>query len=175
VIRLPQNRVSRDSNHAEKSLESLDGSVPAPFRPNHYTSADYHRMYLSGELTPTAVAKALLPLIRKDTSPPGKYSSGWHETRVDLVLAAAEASTLRYKNKCPIGPLDGVPTGVKDDYDIEGYRTNYGSANDYTGKPTGGRPFTSWCVEKLEESGVLIMGKLTMPEFGMGKSLDPNW
>lgn len=127
-------------------------------------------MYLTGELTPTSVAKTLLPLIRRDISPPGQYSSGWHETRVDLVMAAAEASTLRYINKCPIGPLDGVPTGVKDDFDIEGYRTNLGSANDYTGKPTDGRCITSWCVRMLEDSGALIMGKLTMPEFGMGKS-----
>jgi Asp-tRNA(Asn)/Glu-tRNA(Gln) amidotransferase A subunit family amidase len=126
-------------------------------------------MYTTGELTPTAVAKALLPLIRKDTVPAGQYSIGWHETRVDFVMAAAEASTLRYQNKCPIGPLDGVPTGIKDDYDIEGYRTNLGSANEYTAKATGGRCITSWCVKALEEQGALIMGKLTMPEFGMGR------
>ena len=87
-------------------------------------------------------------------------------------MAAAEASTLRYKNRCPLGPLDGVPTGVKDDYDIEGYQTNLGSANDYTGQSTEGRCITSWCVKKVEESGALIMGKLTMPEFGMGEHLD---
>lgn len=127
-------------------------------------------MYLTGELTPTAVAHALLPLIRKDTSPPGIYSVGWHETRVDLVMAAAAASTSRYKKKCPIGPLDGVPTGIKDDYDIEGYRTNLGSANEYTPVQIGDRCVTSWCVQKLEESGALILGKLTMPEFGMGQS-----
>ncbi|RDW59188.1 glutamyl-tRNA(Gln) amidotransferase subunit A [Coleophoma crateriformis] len=142
-------------------------SAPESFRPKYYSSADYHQMYLTGELTPTAVAKALLPLIRRDISPAGPFSIGWHDSKVDMVMAAAEASTLRYKKKCPIGPLDGVPTGVKDDYDLEGYRTNLGSANEYTAKPVGGGCITSWCVKKLEESGALILGKLTMPEFGM--------
>jgi Asp-tRNA(Asn)/Glu-tRNA(Gln) amidotransferase A subunit family amidase len=127
-------------------------------------------MYLTGELTPTAVAKALLPLIRRDTSPAGKYSLGWHETRVDLVMGAAAASTLRYKQGKPIGPLDGVPTGIKDDYDLDGYRTNLGSANEYTYKPVEDESITSWCVRGLEESGALILGKLTMPEFGMGET-----
>ncbi len=70
-------------------------------------------MYLSGELTPIAVAHAILPLIRRDTSPPGVHSTAWFSSRVDLILAAAEASTLRYKLQKPLGPLDGVPTAVK--------------------------------------------------------------
>lgn len=152
-----------ESATTKSVLKNLSGS-------KYYSSADYHKLYITGELTPTAVAKALLPLIRKDISPKGQYSIGWHEIRVDMVMAAAEASTLRYKNKCSIGPLDGVPTGVKDDYDIDGYRTNLGSANDYTMHPAGGQSTTSWSVKAVEESGALIMGKLTMPEFGMGKS-----
>ena len=80
----------------------------------YYSAADYRALYISGELTPTAVALAILPLIRKDTSPPGEYSAGWFDSKVDLILAAAEASTCRYKEKRSLGPLDGVPTAVKD-------------------------------------------------------------
>lgn len=79
----------------------------------YYSASDYRELYLSGELTPTAVANAILPLIRRDTSPPGEHSMAWFASRVDLILAAAEASTLRYKEKRPLGPLDGVPTAVK--------------------------------------------------------------
>ena len=139
----------------------------------YYTVADYHRLYLSGELTPTAVAKAILPLIRKDTSPPGQHSIAFFDSKVDLVLAAAEASTLRYKEKRPLGPLDGVPTAIKDEYDIEGYITCLGSKNDYTGKPKDGSSITSWCVKKLEEAGAINVGKLHMHEFGLGSSLLP--
>jgi hypothetical protein len=173
VIPISHQHNGHDTEQTPESADST--SVSTPSKNLYYSSADYHRMYLTGELTPMAVARALLPLIRKDISPPGQYSVGWHETRVDMVLAAAEASTLRYKKKCPIGPLDGVPCGVKDDYDIEGYRTNLGSANDYTEKTINGRNNTSWCVKKVQESGVMIMGKLTMPEFGMGKFPNLNY
>ena len=80
----------------------------------YYSAADYRTLYLKGELTPTAVAEAILPLIRRDLSPPGKHSIAFFDTRVDLVISAAKASTLRYKEKRSLGPLDGVPTAVKD-------------------------------------------------------------
>ena len=114
------------------------------------------------------MAKAILSLIRKDISPKGVHSIAWHDSRADLVISAAEASTLRYKNNCPIGPLDGIPTGVKDDFDMEGYRTTLGSLNDYTSEAIGDQPITSWCVKKLEDAGAIILGKLAMNEFGMG-------
>ena len=136
----------------------------------YYSVADYHALYLSGDLTPTAVAKALLPLIRRDINPPGEYSIVWWENHVDLILANARASTWRYKNKQPIGILDGVPTGVKDEYDVDGYRTCLGSKNDYTPQATPGQSITSWCVKKLEEAGAINLGTLSMNEFGLGNS-----
>ena len=81
----------------------------------YYSVADYHALYMSGELTPTAVVKSILPLIRRDTSPPGEYSVAWFDCHADRVLEAAEASTRRYKAKKPLGVLDGVPTAVKDE------------------------------------------------------------
>lgn len=139
----------------------------------YYSIADYHAMYMSGELTPTAVAKAILPLIRRDTTPPGEHSLAWFDTKVDLVLAAAEASTLRYRRKRPLGIMDGVPTAVKDEYDMDGYRTCLGSANDYTAEGKPGKSITSWCVKQLEEAGAIVLGKLSMHEFGLGKTLLP--
>ena len=135
----------------------------------YYSVADYHALYLSGELTPTAVAKAILPLIRRDVSLPVEYSVAWWDSRVDLILAAAKASTLRYKNNRPIGILDGIPTGIKDEYDVDGYRTCLGSKNDYTPEVAHGQSVTSWCVRKLQEAGIINLGKLSMNEFGLGK------
>ena len=149
------------------------GTLPLDKIPKqkYYSVADYHALYLSGELTPTAVAKAILPLIRRDTSPPGEHSIAWWDSRVDLVLAAAKVSTLRYRNKRPIGILDGIPTGIKDEYDVDGYRTCLGSKNDYTPVVARGQSMTSWCVEKLQEAGAINLGKLSMNEFGLGKHL----
>ncbi|CZT41431.1 probable amidases [Rhynchosporium secalis] len=136
----------------------------------YYSVTDYTAMYLSGELTPLAVARALLPLIRKDTSPPGQYSIGWFDSNVAAIMTAAEASTLRYQKKTPLGPLDGVPTAVKDEYDIEGYTTSLGSLNDYTTDSKPGESITAWCVKKMDEAGAINLGKLHMHEFGLDTS-----
>ncbi|ORY61485.1 amidase signature domain-containing protein [Pseudomassariella vexata] len=136
-----------------------------------YSVADYRSLYLSGELTPLDVVHSILPLIRRDTSPPGEHSMAWFHVNVDLVIRAAEASTLRYKEGRSLGLLDGILTAVKDEYDMEGYITTLGSVNDYTGKifNEDGK-IDAWCVRKLADAGAIIMGKLSMHEFGMDTS-----
>jgi Asp-tRNA(Asn)/Glu-tRNA(Gln) amidotransferase A subunit family amidase len=165
IIPLPEDE------HEEWAEETSDS--PAVDRRTKYPDAkyysveDYRKMYLSGELTPTDVAKSLLPLIQRDMSPAGPHSIAWFETQANLVLTAAEASTLRYQQKCSLGPLDGVPTAVKDEYEIQGYKTNLGSRNDYTGTILEQETSTSWCVRQLEAAGAIILGKLSMHEFGL--------
>ena len=149
--------------------EVLNEPPSFPLARRNYSVADYRALYLSGQLTPLDVVRAILPLVRRDTSPPGEHSMAWFDVKVDLVLKAAEASTLRYKENRPLGPLDGIPTAVKDEYDMEGYITSLGSVNDYTGQGQPNDKLDSWCVRKLEEAGAIIVGKLSMHEFGLGK------
>jgi amidase len=63
---------------------------------------------------------------------------------VDTALAAAQASTERYKNGKPLGPLDGVPVAVKDEVLVKGYKRTLGSKL-YFKK---GVDETAWCVRK---------------------------
>lgn len=145
-------------------------SLPAPTKRRdgeggYYTSADYHALYKSGELTPTAVVEGLLPLIRRDTSPKGEHSVSFIDSKADIIRAAAAASTQRYKTGTPLGPLDGVPVAVKDEVDLEGYKRTLGTTMDWTGKTNE----TSWCVKKWEEAGAVVIGKTTMHELGLGK------
>ena len=134
----------------------------------HYTIEDYRQLYLSGELTPTDVVKVILPLTRKELKGnPSVHSLAFFQSREDLALKAAEESTLRYKEGRSLGPLDGIPTAVKDEYDIEGYSTSLGSANDYTGKIKEDGTITTWTVRKLREAGAIIIGKTSMHEFGL--------
>ncbi len=144
---------------------SLPAAAPDRFpATRYYTAADYHERYLSGELTPLDVARSLLPLIRKKG---GAHGIAWFETQEAIVLRAAEAATRRYQAKAPLGPLDGVPTAVKDEYDMEGYRSCLGSANDYTSKNREDGRITAWSVRKLEEAGCVVLGTLHMVEFGL--------
>jgi hypothetical protein len=152
------------------------GPLPQPTKrrtgpDGYYTSADYHALYLSQEITPTAVAEALLPLIRRDTVPPGEHSLAFIDSKIEIIRAAAAASTERYKNGNPLGPLDGVPVAVKDEVDIAGYEKTLGTKLDFTG-PTGE---TAWCVKKWEEAGAIMIGKTNMHQLGLGKkSLCPT-
>lgn len=154
------NGVKRERSFSSKRGARLSG---------YYSIADYHRLYLSGEISPVAVARAILPLIRRDVENPTQYSVAWFDTKVEQVMKAARASAKRYKEGKPLGPMDGVPTAVKDEYEIDGYRTCLGSRNDYTAQVTDGESITSWCVQKLEEAGAIVLGKLSMHEFGLGK------
>lgn len=134
-----------------------------------YSVAHYRSLYTTGQLTPLAVVNAVLPLIRRDISPPGKHSTAWINVRADLVIKAAEASTLRYREGRPLGPLDGIPVAIKDEYDVEGYPTTLGSTIVPTDEEHVKNIVDSWSVEKLKEAGAIIMGKVNMVEFGMGK------
>ena len=142
---------------------------PVKYPTKYYSVADYHALYKSGELTPTAVVKGLLPLIRRDLSTPGQHSNAFTDSRVELVLAAAEESTRRYQEVRPLGLFDGVPAAVKDEFDLDGYRTKLGSLNDYTLEPKSDDPsITNWCIRQLEKAGAIVVGKVSMHEFGLG-------
>ena len=131
----------------------------------YYTSADYRALYLSGELTPTAVVETLLPLVRRDTQPPGRHSVAFLESQIELIRAAAEESTERYKKGESLGPLDGVPVAVKDEVHLTGYKRTLGSKLDFK----HGTDATSWCVKQWLDAGAIIIGKTSMHEIGLGE------
>ncbi|KAK7424109.1 hypothetical protein QQX98_000719 [Neonectria punicea] len=175
---IPMPKTSQDQSQDQQSTPPAEATGLPPQLKNRqfYSVSDYHAMYLAGETTPTDVAQALLPLIQRNSSPPGKHSVAWFDTKVDMVLKSAEASTLRYKENRPLGVLDGVPTGIKDDYDMDGYATTLGSLNDYATTAADNGSITNWCVQKLEEAGALNLGKLHMHEFGLDTTgNNPNY
>lgn len=175
VCPLPLSEEDAKTEGQEVQLETLietnrRGSAAKSSRLPAVT--DYRDLYLSGQLTPNDVVRAILPLIRRDVSPQGKHFQAWREIHLGMILEAAEASTLRYQNGQSLGPLDGVPTAIKDDYDKDGYSTTLGSGKDYAGEVSDEQSTTSWCVRQLEEQGAVILGKLHMHEYGLGMSID---
>src|SRR3979490_71715 len=76
--------------------------------------------------------------------------------------AAAKASQERWQKGAPLSPLDGVPTSIKDTTPVKGWPTRYGShATDETAA-TENAPV----VDKLQQAGLVLLGKTTTPEFG---------
>ena len=73
----------------------------------------------------------------------------------------AEAALMRGD---PLGPLHGVPVGIKDTQDTAGLRTTYGSLLFADHVPTT----DAGCVARLRAAGAVILGKTNTPEFAAG-------
>lgn len=81
----------------------------------------------------------------------------------DRALADARAVDERRARGDELGPLAGIPIGVKDLEDAEGYVTTYGSAL-HVGDQSAAAD--SLLVTRLKENGCVVVGKTNTPEFG---------
>ncbi|MBI9099457.1 MAG: Asp-tRNA(Asn)/Glu-tRNA(Gln) amidotransferase subunit GatA [Spirochaetaceae bacterium] len=66
------------------------------------------------------------------------------------------------------GPLKGIPFGVKDNIAVKGFDMTCGSKI----LENFNCPYTATAVEKLQNKGAVVVGKMNMDEFGMGSSTD---
>jgi Asp-tRNA(Asn)/Glu-tRNA(Gln) amidotransferase A subunit family amidase len=154
-------------------LESFP-PLPNNIRGRYHSIIDYHQLYLSGELTPLAVVESLLPLIKRDVSTPSDHSIAFVDSHPDEVLEAARASTERYKRGAPLSIFDGVPTAIKDESKVAGYRTMDGRAENEAFFKV--ELESSWPVQKWLEAGGIVLGKLNMHEVGADTTNNnPNW
>src|SRR5258707_9105946 len=80
-----------------------------------------------------------------------------------LMAQARAADEIIAKGK-PHGPLHGLPVAVKDLTETMGIRTTYGSPlyRDYV------PDYDALVVERMKNSGAIVLGKTNTPEFGMG-------
>ena len=70
-----------------------------------------------------------------------------------------------------ISPLAGVPIGIKDNIAVKDVKMTCGSRMLENYVP----PVSAAAVEKLEEAGLIIVGKLNMDEFAMGGSTEYSY
>ncbi len=134
------------------------------------TVADFAAAYESKRLSPEDVAERVIEATRAQAglSPEMRIVIAQN---VDDVMAQAKASAERWARGAPLGPLDGVPVGVKDEVDQLGYPTTVGT------RFLGVAPATtdSTVVARLRAAGAVLIGKLNMHEIGMGVTgLNPN-
>jgi aspartyl-tRNA(Asn)/glutamyl-tRNA(Gln) amidotransferase subunit A len=77
--------------------------------------------------------------------------------------ATAKASTERWHKGAPIGPLDGVPTTIKDNIATKGVPVPLGAATTKLVPALVDAPPAA----RLREAGAVIFSKTTMPDYGM--------
>src|ERR1700733_13056061 len=81
----------------------------------------------------------------------------------DGARAAAKASTERWQQGEPIGPLDGVPVTIKDNIATKDVAVPLGTATTKLVPAEADAP----PVARLRDAGSIIFSKTTMPDFGM--------
>jgi len=82
----------------------------------------------------------------------------------DRARAAADARDVATMRGDALGPLHGLPLGVKDLEDVAGLRTTYGSALFRDHVPAQDQRM----VQAARQAGAIVLGKTNTPEWGAG-------
>ena len=119
-------------------------------------SARYH----SGELSPVDAVQAALARI--EAWEPS--INAMYRVSADEALEQARASDARWRRRQPLSPLDGVPLTIKENIYTRGDPAPIGTrANEDAPPQNADAPPAA----RVREAGCVILGKTTMPDYGM--------
>lgn len=122
--------------------------------------AELGRGYRDGTLSPVAVTRAALDRIEATN---GRLHS-FNTVTADAALARATAAEAELKAGTDLGPMHGVPFGVKDIYDTEGVLTTCQSHVRAEFVPDA----NAHSVQLLLDGGAVMLGKCATIEFATG-------
>lgn len=115
--------------------------------------------YRSKQLSPVEVTRSVLAHI--DAWEPQLHAT--YALDGDRAFAQAEASQSRWMKGAPAGPLDGVPATIKENIATQGVPVPLGTAATVLTPAERDAPPAA----RLREAGAVILGKTTMPDYGM--------
>ncbi len=125
-----------------------------------FTAAQLSSAYSRHELSPLDVAEALLARIKSWES----HLNAMYRTDHERALEQARASEARWRAGKPLSPLDGVPITIKENIYTRGDPAPIGTrANDDAPPQAADAPPAA----RVREAGCVILGKTTMPDYGM--------
>ncbi len=122
------------------------------------TAAELLRLYVKRELSPVEVTRDQLDRIEQFEP----AINGFIIVDRDGALKAAQASEARWRKGEPAGLADGLGATVKDNVWLKDFPSRRGSAISDPAPMKEDAP----AVARLRESGAIILGKTTLPEFG---------
>ena len=115
--------------------------------------------YASGDLSPVEATESALSRIA--AADPVLHAM--QTVYADRAQAAAEASKQRWRAGAPLSPLDGVPVTIKENVDVAGEPTRWGTA----ATPPVPAERNAPIMDRLIAAGAVVLGKTTMPDWGM--------
>lgn len=168
---LPSDAVEAAMAAEEPAQSTVDGfaaslaGAAAPAAGDHRppTVADFAAAYRSGAATPTGVVRRVLRRVEESdaAAPPLR---AFVRCIADDAMAQALASERRHAAGRPLSVLDGVPVGVKDEFDVAAYPTGGGTSFLHDSPP---KERDSAVAARLRALGAVIVGKTSMVECGM--------
>jgi aspartyl-tRNA(Asn)/glutamyl-tRNA(Gln) amidotransferase subunit A len=131
------------------------------------SAAELGRLMAAGELTSEELTRACLAQIEALNPRLNVFLA----VEADAALAQARAIDARRAAGEELGPLAGVPIGVKDNFCTTDFPTTCGSKMLEGWVP----PYDATVVAKLRAAGLVIVGKTNMDEFAMGSSTETSY
>ena len=127
---------------------------------SNLTAAQLASGYARAELSPVEVTRGLLERI--DAWEP--RINALYRLHRDAALAQARAAEARHRAGAALGPLDGVPLTIKENIATRGDPAPIGTRanDDAPAEATDAPP-----AARVREAGAVILGKTTMPDYGM--------
>jgi aspartyl-tRNA(Asn)/glutamyl-tRNA(Gln) amidotransferase subunit A len=116
--------------------------------------------FRSGEFSAREIAESFNTAVEA-----AKLLNAYTVTTPEDALAAADAAD-KARGSGDLGPLAGIPLGIKDLFATRGVDTTSGSRILKGFKP----PYESTVSANLRRAGAGMLGKLNMDEFAMGSS-----
>ncbi|MCW8934172.1 MAG: Asp-tRNA(Asn)/Glu-tRNA(Gln) amidotransferase subunit GatA [Gammaproteobacteria bacterium] len=130
------------------------------------TLSELSTMLEAGEVTSVQLTEHFLQRIKEYDS---QLNSFITVTAEQALSAAAEADKKRKAGNA--GPLTGIPFAHKDIFCTKGVKTTCGSKMLHNFES----PYDATVVEKLQQAGVVMLGKTNMDEFAMGSSNETSF
>jgi len=133
---------------------------------HEWTLLEAARKVREKEVSSRELTKALLARIERLNPKINAYIT----VLPDRAMAQAAACDENQARGNPLGPLHGVPVGLKDIFCTRGVRTTCGSRILSNFDP----PYDAAVAEKVLAAGAVLLGKQNMDEFAMGSSTETS-
>ena len=131
------------------------------------TALELGRKIKAGEISCRQAAEAYLDAIEQKDDAINAYIT---VTRDEALARADEVQKKIDAGEYADSPLAGVPVAIKDNMCTKGVLTSAASGILENFKP----PYDAAVIEKLNEAGAVIIGKVNMDEFAMGGSTETS-
>jgi amidase len=128
-------------------------------------AADLARLYRARKVSPLEVVQAVLARIDAVNPAVNAFVTLDREGALRQARQATAALSRAGRGaRAPLGPLHGVPIGIKDVTPTRAMRTTYGSTLFADHVPDA----DALVVERLRAAGAIVLGKTNTPEFAFG-------